>query len=88
VEDALYTHPDVQECAVVGSPHREWGEIVTAAIIPKPGKMIDETEIRDFLKSRISAYKVPKQVFTVKDFPRSPAGKILKRKIRNQLPGK
>ena len=88
VEDALYTHPDVQECAVVGSPHREWGEIVTAAIIPKPGKIIDETEIRDFLKSRISAYKVPKRVYTVEDFPRSPAGKILKRKMRNRLPGR
>ena len=88
VEDALYTHPNVQECAVVGLPHREWGEIVTAAIIPKPGKIINETEIRDFLKSKISAYKVPKQVFTVEDFPRSPAGKILKRKIRNRLPGR
>jgi len=87
VEDALYTHPDVQECAVVGSPHREWGEIVTAAIIPKPGKIIDQTEIRDFLKSKISAYKVPKRVYTVEDFPRSPAGKILKRKMRNRLPG-
>jgi long-chain acyl-CoA synthetase len=85
VEDVLYTHPDVQECAVVGSPHRDWGEIVTAAIIPKPGKIIDQTEIRDFLKSRISAYKVPKRIYTVEDFPRSPAGKILKRKMRNRL---
>ena len=86
VEDVLYTHPDVQECAVVGSPDNEWGEIVTAAIIPKPSKIIDEKEVKEFLKTRISGYKVPKLIYTVDEFPRSPAGKILKRKLRNQFP--
>ncbi len=82
VEDVLYTHPDVQECAVIGSPDKEWGEIVTAFIIPQPNRIIDEKKMKDFLKSRLSAYKVPKLLFNVDDFPRSPAGKILKRKLR------
>ena len=86
VEDVLYTHPDVQECIVIGSPDKEWGEIVTAFIIPQPNKIIDEKKMKDFLKSRLSAYKVPKRIYTVEDFPRSPAGKILKRKMRNRLP--
>ena len=85
VEDVLYTHPDVQECAVIGSSDKEWGEVVTAFIIPQPNKTIDEKNVKAFLKSRLSAHKVPKLLFTVNDFPRSPAGKILKRKLRKSL---
>ena len=85
VEDVLYTHPDVQECAVIGSSDKEWGEVVTAFIIPQPNKTIDEKNVKAFLKSRLSAHKVPKLLFTVDDFPRSPAGKILKRKLRKSL---
>ena len=47
-----------------------------------PGRTIDERRLKDFLKARLSAYKVPKRFFTVDDFPRSPAGKLLKRKLR------
>jgi long-chain acyl-CoA synthetase len=85
VEDVLYTHPDVQECAVIGSPDKEWGEIVTAFIIPSPDRSIDEKKIKNFLKSRLSAYKVPKLFSIVDDFPRSPAGKVLKRKLRRPV---
>ncbi|MEE4263312.1 MAG: AMP-binding protein [Desulfobacteraceae bacterium] len=85
VEEVLYIHPDVQECAVIGTPDKEWGEIVTAFILPKPGRTIDEMELKDFLKARLSAYKVPKQFSMVGDFPRSPAGKLLKRKLRQSF---
>ena len=82
VEEVLYTYPDVQECAVIGAPDQEWGERVTAFILPKPGRTVDEKGLKDFLKARLSAYKVPKSFFTVEDFPRSPAGKLLKRELR------
>jgi len=85
VEDVIYTHPDVQECAVIGSPDKEWGEIVTAFVIPQPNKTIDGKRLKDFLKSRLSSYKVPKLISIVDDFPRSPAGKILKRALRKSL---
>jgi long-chain acyl-CoA synthetase len=83
VEEVLYKHPDVQECAIIGVPDREWGEMVTAYIKPRPGASIDNGEVKTFLKSRLSAYKVPKAFHSVDDFPRSPAGKILKRKLRD-----
>ena len=86
VEEVLYAFPDVQECAVIGTPDKEWGEIVTAFILPKPGRTIDERALIDFLKARLSAYKVPKRLLAVDDFPRSPAGKLLKRKLRESLP--
>ena len=82
VEDVLYTHPDIQECAVIGLPDKEWGERVTAIIIPQPGKSIDEDKLKAYMKSHISSFKVPKKFLTVDDFPRSQAGKILKRELK------
>jgi len=85
VEEALYTYPDVQECAVIGAPDKEWGERVMAFIIPRPNKSIDDKKLQRFLKSRLSPYKVPKLFFTVSDFPRNPAGKVLKRELRKTV---
>ena len=85
VEEVLYTRPEVQECAVIGLPDPEWGERVTAFIIPQPGKTIDEAELKAFLKSRLSSFKVPKEYHTVSDLPKSPAGKILKRELKKQV---
>ena len=85
VEEVLYACPDVQECAVIGTPDKEWGESVTALILPKPGRTIDAKGLKDFLKSRLSAYKVPKRFIAVDDFPKSPAGKVLKRKLRDSF---
>ena len=84
VEELLYTRPEVAECAVVGLPDREWGERVTAFIIPKPGFSINPDELKIFLKSRLSAFKVPKEFIAVSDLPKSPTGKILKRQIKEQ----
>ena len=85
VEEVLYAFPAIQECAVIGTPDKEWGERVIAFILPKPGQTIDQKELTDFLKARLSAYKVPKRFFMVDDFPRSPAGKLLKRKLRESF---
>ena len=79
------TYPDIQECVVLGMPDKEWGESVTAFILPKPGLTIDERGVIDFSKARMSAYKVPKRVITVDDFPRTPAGKVLKRELRESF---
>jgi len=87
VEEQLYTRPEVEECAVIGLPDKEWGERVAAFIVPKPGYSIVPEELKSFLKSRLSPFKVPKNYFTVNELPKSPAGKILKRQIRNQYPG-
>jgi len=82
VEEVLYTYPDVQECAVVGLPDKEWGERVAAYIIPKVAADIDPEALKNYLKARLSAFKVPKDFIVINDFPRSPAGKILKRNLR------
>lgn len=85
VEELLYTLPQVESCTVIGVPDREWGERVTAFIVPKAGHRIVPEELKDFLKSRLSPFKVPKEYVMVGDLPKSPAGKILKREIRRKF---
>ena len=85
VEEVLYTRSEVEGCAVVGVPDKEWGERVTAFITPRAGKKVVPEELQTFLKSRLSAYKVPKDYIIVDEFPKSPAGKILKRELRKRF---
>jgi long-chain acyl-CoA synthetase len=85
IEEVLYACPEVEECAVIGLPDKEWGERVTALIIPKPDMTIDPKTLNSQLKKKLSPFKVPKEYQTVKEFPKSPAGKILKREIRKQF---
>ena len=85
VEELLYTCPDIQECTVIGVPDREYGERVTAFIIPAAGREPDAALLKSFLKARLSSFKVPKEFVVVSDLPRSPAGKILKRVLRARV---
>jgi long-chain acyl-CoA synthetase len=84
VEEALYVKPEIQECAVIGVPDKEWGERIVAFIIPKPGRELIPDEVRTFLKTRLAVFKVPKEYLMRDEFPKSPAGKILKRELRKQ----
>jgi long-chain acyl-CoA synthetase len=85
VEEALYTIPEVQECAVIGLPDKEWGEKVAAFIVPKPGQTVDQDKVKSFLKTRLSGFKVPKKYVILNEFPKSQAGKILKREVKKQF---
>ena len=81
IEEVLHEHPAVREAAVVGMPHAELGEEVGAAIALKPGASADAGELREFVKSRVAAYKYPRHLWIVDDIPKGPTGKILKREI-------
>ncbi len=85
VEEQLYTSPDVEECAVIGLPDKEWGERVAAFIVPKAGRTVAPETFKSFLKGKLSSFKVPKEYMIVKDLPKSPQGKILKRELRKGL---
>ncbi|MBI5521156.1 MAG: AMP-binding protein [Desulfarculus sp.] len=87
VEEVLYTHPQVQECAVVGLPDVEWGERVTAFLVCRPGQVPGEAELKAFLKARLSGFKVPKRFVLVDELPKSAAGKILKREVVRTFAG-
>lgn len=86
VEAALYEHPDVYEAAVFGVPHERLGEEVAAAIVPKPGRKLDAETLRAFLADQLAPFKIPSRfAFHDEQLPRNPAGKILKRSLRDAL---
>jgi long-chain acyl-CoA synthetase len=85
VESALYEHPAVYEAAVFGLAHERLGEEVAAAIMVRPGMTVTESELQDFLASRIASFMIPSRwAFTEEPLPRNPAGKFLKR----EMPGR
>jgi fatty-acyl-CoA synthase len=82
VEQAIYTHPAVAECAVIGVPDATWGEVGRAFIVVRKGLRLDAAELRGYLDSRLARYKVPKSVEFVADLPHNASGKLLKSRLR------
>lgn len=85
IERALYDHPAVLECAVVGVADSKWGEVGMAAIVLK--SPTSEEDFRSFLKSRLAGYKVPKYFFFTPELPKSGPGKILKAELAARFRG-
>ncbi|MDQ3145644.1 MAG: acyl--CoA ligase [Actinomycetota bacterium] len=86
VEAALFEHPAVTDAAVLGLPHQVMGEEVAAVVQLKPGASATADELRSHVGERLAAFKIPSQVFFRQDdLPRNPAGKVLKRELREEL---
>jgi long-chain acyl-CoA synthetase len=81
VEEVLYEHPAVAECAVIGVPDDKMGEEVGAAVCLKEGQSASEDELRDHVKENVAGYKYPRRIWFVDELPKGPTGKILKREI-------
>jgi fatty-acyl-CoA synthase len=82
LESALYEHPAVGQCAVVGVPDAKWGEVGRAFVVLKPGEQASSDALLEHLRGRVARFKVPKRVDVVERLPISAAGKILKRELR------
>ncbi|KAA1425175.1 long-chain-fatty-acid--CoA ligase [Mumia zhuanghuii] len=82
VENAIMTHPAVQEVAVIGVPSEKWGETPHAVVVAKPGQEIDGAELIAHTRERLAHYKCPTSVTVVDALPRNPSGKVLKRELR------
>ena len=86
IETVLYEHPDVSEAAVVGIPHQVLGEEVAAVVKRVPGAEVTEEQLKDHVSQRLAAFKVPVRILvTDEELPRNPAGKVLKRDLRDTL---
>jgi len=85
VEEVLARHPAVEECAVFGVPHPEWGETVLAAYVPKAGVEIGADALEAHCSQYLARYKVPRGYHPVPALPRNSNGKILKQVLRQQF---
>lgn len=85
VEDALRGFDGVADIAIVGLPSARDGEHVVAAVVAEPGQTVDADALRAYARENLAAYKVPKQVYFVDELPKSLIGKVLRKKVRDEL---
>jgi len=81
VEAVLYDHPKVAEAGVLGIPDEEWGQVVAAVVVPRPGERLEEDELAAFCAERLPAYKRPARVVIAERLPRTSTGKLLRREL-------
>jgi long-chain acyl-CoA synthetase len=82
VEDVLYAHDAVHEVAVVGHSDQYQGEAVAAYVVLRPEMTVDSEGLRQFVRERLAAYKVPKRIVIVSELPKTASGKIQRNKLR------
>lgn len=82
VEDAIFSHPEVAEVAVIGVPDEKWGELVMALVVLTPGSVLTEDDVIAHTKSRLAGYKCPKKVEFRDALARTATGKLQKFKLR------
>ncbi|RJX32527.1 MAG: long-chain fatty acid--CoA ligase [Desulfarculus sp.] len=87
VENCLNSHPAVQNSAVVGLPDEQWGEAVCAVVVLNEGQRAQAAELIAYCKENLARYKAPKKLEIVSELPLSPAGKVLRRRVRERLLG-
>ena len=85
IEDALYQHPAVLECAVIGVPHPKWGETPMALVVLRPGDTPSEQDILDHCRENLAHFKCPTVVKFAPELPRTATGKLQKFRLREQF---
>jgi fatty-acyl-CoA synthase len=82
VEDALFSHPEVAEVAVIGVPDEKWGEAVLALVVKVPGSVITDVDLLAYVRGKLAHYKCPKRIEFREELARTATGKLQKFKLR------
>jgi fatty-acyl-CoA synthase len=86
IEGTLLRHPAVQEVAIVGMPHEQWGESPHAFVVLQPGMMVSDAELKAFVREHLAHFKVPQWVSFVDELPKTATGKVQKYVLRGGRP--
>ena len=81
IEDLLFGHPKIRDAAAVGVPDHEFGQRLAVALVVEPGEALTVDEVKDFVRSNLARYKVPRDVAFLDEIPRTPSGKTLRRQL-------
>lgn len=84
IEQVIWSNQAVMDCAVIGTPHDDWGEAVTAVVELNPGMEVSAEELRKLCRDRLGGIRTPKRIEVVESLPRSANGKVLKRELRRR----
>ena len=84
-EDVLVEHPHVRECAVVGADDPEWGQIIVAVVVPRPGTEPDIEDLRSYVRSQLRGSRTPDRVVFRHELPTNATGKVLRRELVDEL---
>jgi acyl-CoA synthetase (AMP-forming)/AMP-acid ligase II len=87
IEDVLLEHDAVAEAVVVGIPDEHWGQDIAAAVVLRPGRQVDEPELRDWVRVRLRSSKTPSLIVFRAELPQTATGKIVRRLVRDDLGG-
>jgi acyl-CoA synthetase (AMP-forming)/AMP-acid ligase II len=85
VEDALFSHPDVAEVAVIGIPDEKWGELVMGLVVKTAGSTLTQDELIAYTKTKLAGYKCPKRIEFRNELARTATGKLQKFKLREEF---
>ena len=85
VEDAVFSHSDVAEVAVIGIPDEKWGELVFALVVKTPGSTLTEDDLIAYTKTKLAGYKCPKRIEFRESLARTATGKLQKFKLREEF---
>lgn len=86
VEQALHSHPDIAECAVIGVPDERWGEVGRAYVVVRAGADLDEAALLAHLDGRLARYKLPRSIVFMPELPHNASGKLVKSRLREATP--